>query len=230
MADRIDSAKSEKRPITTYSFYKDGNGKIVFSAYGFSEYESINGCRGSGDKKVCLYQDPGTHIAHLEFAIPKGSSIRCNLLHNEDDAVYMSGSRTSYKFLMATDGGNNCGQTGTGQPCIKIANDGAAAGFMQGWASLVVQCIGDPLAVTAPSLTGACASQTTAVKAFADAAKTAVSTLRKVDIYDFHRSGGNDLVFGSTTLPNAFGGGVNGSPAPRASRGARAPGVHAGRS
>jgi hypothetical protein len=199
---------TERRPISTYSFYKDGNGEIVFDAYGFREYESINGCSGTGDQKVCLYEDPATHIAHLEFAMPAGSSIKCNLLHNEDDAVYMSGSRTSYKFLMATDGGNNCAQTGTGLPCVKIANDGAASGFMQNWASLTVQCVGEPLAVTAPSLTGSCASQTTAVTAFADAAKTAVSTLRKVQIYDFHRSGGNDLVFGDTTLSNAFGGGI----------------------
>lgn len=214
LADYLNA--NERRPITTYPFYRDGNGDIVFSAYGFREKQSIDGCVGTGDKKVCLFTDPDSHISHFEFALPAGSDIACSLLHNEDDTIHITNGKSQYKYVMATDGGNNCGKTGTGYPCVKIFNNGEnRANFMAPWASLTVQCVGSPLTLTPPSIPAdaTCPNKVDLLAAFADQAEASVAKLRKVAIYPIGRDGSTTLTIGdgdgtNTVLSNAFASGT----------------------
>merc|ERR1711939_964149 len=52
------------------------------------------------------------------------------------------GQNANYHLVMATDSGNNCDATGTGTPCVKIYNTGAASDFIYSWQAFVVQCVG----------------------------------------------------------------------------------------
>ena len=78
--------------------------------------------------------------------------IRCQILHNEDDAVYHSGlsggGKAKYDLQLATDGGNDCpsrlngkANLPSGTQCVEIKNAGVAEDAMAVWASYQLYCL-----------------------------------------------------------------------------------------
>jgi len=136
----------EQTPQTTmYPLWRDGGKTINFRG----AKVSVNSNTCSSNKFLCSFKPDASKCkgvssacrAHLEMKLPKGASFACNLLHWEDDAVYVNGKKDArYDLIMATDGGNDCHNTGSDSPCVKIFNDGVNGDAMRTWQGFVVRC------------------------------------------------------------------------------------------
>merc|ERR1711865_33004 len=125
----INSALGTTKKYQLYDFSRDGGSTIHFG--GSTLTKNANTCTTpAAGLKWCTYdKNQGSTYAHMEFALPAGASIKCQLLHNEDDIVYKSGTSAQYQLVMATDGGNNCQATG------------ASTDFINAWQAFVVSCM-----------------------------------------------------------------------------------------
>lgn len=87
--------------------------------------------QGSEGYEICYYNYSSSADDMMTFTLDGATSIRCTLLHNEDDAPR--------KLYFATDGGNNC-VPGSNKPCFMLRSAGDTGAPVRAWASYLIAC------------------------------------------------------------------------------------------